>query len=143
MTNIICITCPKGCHLSVDEENGYKVTGNGCPRGEVYGRNELQHPVRVITSTVRIEGAAVPRLSVKTDKPLPKEKMFECMALLDGITAKSRSGSARSSRSTFSVRTSISSRPSRSNAGDKCSKMDSFGENARVSRRFEHDEKFF
>ena len=70
MTNIICITCPKGCRLSVDEENGYKVTGNGCPRGEIYGRNELQHPVRVITSTVRIEGAAVPRL-------------------LDGITAKS------------------------------------------------------
>ena len=83
MTSIICITCPKGCRLSVDEENGYKVTGNGCPRGEIYGKNELQHPVRVITSTVRIEGAAVPRL------PLPKEKMFECMHLLDGITAKS------------------------------------------------------
>lgn len=89
MTNVICITCPKGCRLSVDEKNGYKVTGNGCPRGEVYGRNELQHSVRVITSTVRIEGAAVPRLPVKTDKPLPKEKMFECMHLLDGITAKS------------------------------------------------------
>ena len=70
MTSIICITCPKGCRLSVDEENGYKVTGNGCPRGE-------------------IEGAAVPRLPVKTDKPLPKEKMFECMHLLDSITAKS------------------------------------------------------
>ena len=89
MTSIICITCPKGCRLSVDEENGYQVTGNGCPRGEIYGRNELQHPIRVITSTVRIEGAAVPRLPVKTDKPLPKEKMFECMHLLDGITAKS------------------------------------------------------
>ena len=89
MTNIICITCPKGCHLSVDEENGYKVTGNSCPRGEIYGRNELQHPVRVITSTVKIEGAAVPRLSVKTDKPLPKEKMFACMHLLDDITAQS------------------------------------------------------
>ena len=60
MTSIICITCPKGCRLSVDEENGYKVTGNGCPRGEIYGKNELQHPVRVITSTVRIEDAAVP-----------------------------------------------------------------------------------
>ena len=89
MTSIICITCPKGCRLSVDEENGYKVTGNGCPRGEIYGKNELQHPVRVITSTVRIEGAAVPRLPVKTDKPLPMEKMFECMHLLDSITAKS------------------------------------------------------
>ena len=89
MTNIICITCPKGCHLSVDEENGYKVTGNSCPRGEISGRTELQHPVRVITSTVKIEGAAVPRLPVKTDKPLPKEKMFACMHLLDDITAQS------------------------------------------------------
>lgn len=87
MTNIICITCPKGCHLSVDEQNDYAVTGNSCPRGAEYGRNELLHPVRVVTSTVRIEGAAIPRLPVKTDRPLPKEKMFDCMALLNGITA--------------------------------------------------------
>ena len=29
---LICISCPKGCHLKVDEEAN-KVTGNGCPRG--------------------------------------------------------------------------------------------------------------
>lgn len=88
MTNLICITCPKGCHLTVDEENGYAVTGNACPRGAEYGKNELQHPVRVITSTVRITGAALPRLPVKTDRPLPKEKMFDCMALLDEISVQ-------------------------------------------------------
>ena len=38
MRELICITCPKGCHLKVDEENDYKVTGNGCPRGAIYGR---------------------------------------------------------------------------------------------------------
>ena len=27
MKNVICITCPKGCHLTVDEENGFAVTG--------------------------------------------------------------------------------------------------------------------
>ena len=89
MTNLICITCPKGCHLTVDEENDYKVTGTGCPRGAEYGRNELLHPVRVITSTVRIDGAAVARLPVKTDRPLPKEKMFDCMQLINGLSAKS------------------------------------------------------
>lgn len=89
MTNLICITCPKGCHLTVDENNDYAVTGNACPRGAEYGKNELLHPVRVVTSTVRIEGALLPRLPVKTDRPLPKEKMFDCMALLDGITAQS------------------------------------------------------
>lgn len=85
MTELICITCPKGCHLKVDEENGYAVTGNSCPRGAVYGKSELLHPVRTITSTVRIEGGSLPRLPVKTDKPLPKEKMMDCMKLLDGI----------------------------------------------------------
>ena len=88
MTNIICITCPKGCHLTIDEANDYAVTGNDCPRGEIYGRNELLHPVRVVTSTVRVEGADIPRLPVKTDRPLPKEKMMDCMALLDTITAQ-------------------------------------------------------
>lgn len=87
MTELICITCPKGCHLTVDEENGFAVTGNACPRGEAYGKNELQHPVRVVTSTVRLTGGAAPRLPVKTDKPLPKGKVFDCMALLDDVVA--------------------------------------------------------
>ena len=89
MTNLICITCPKGCHLTVDEENDYKVTGNACPRGAEYGRNEMLHPVRVITSTVKIEGADIARLPVKTDRPLPKEKMFDCMQLINSLSAKS------------------------------------------------------
>ena len=49
MKEIICITCPKGCHLKVDEET-FAVTGNACPRGAVYGANELRNPVRVVTS---------------------------------------------------------------------------------------------
>lgn len=85
MTNLICITCPKGCHLTVDENNDYAVTGNACPRGAEYARNEMLHPVRVITSTVRVKGAAIPRLPVKTDKPLAKEKMFDCMELINSL----------------------------------------------------------
>lgn len=85
MKEIICITCPKGCHLKVDEEHDYAVTGNSCPRGAQYGKNELLHPVRTVTSTVCVTGAAISRLPVKTDRPLPKEKMFQCMALLDGV----------------------------------------------------------
>ena len=85
MANLICITCPKGCHLTVDENNDYAVTGNACPRGAEYARNEMLHPVRVITSTVRVKGAAIPRLPVKTDKPLAKEKMFDCMELINSL----------------------------------------------------------
>ncbi len=63
MTEIICITCPKGCHLQVDENNDYAVTGHSCPRGEAYGKNELKNPVRTLTSTVRLSGARTPLVS--------------------------------------------------------------------------------
>ena len=86
MKELICITCPRGCHLTVDEAHDYAVTGNACPRGAEYGRNELLHPVRTVTSTVRAEGSAIRRLPVKTDRPLPKEKIFDCIALLNIIT---------------------------------------------------------
>ena len=85
MKELICITCPKGCHLKVDEENGYAVTGNACPRGEAYGRAELIHPTRVVTSTVRCTGGSRPRCPVKTSAPVPKAKMFDVISALDAI----------------------------------------------------------
>lgn len=85
MKELICIVCPKGCHLQVDENNGYAVTGNACPRGEVYGKKELLSPTRTITSTVCITGAAISRLPVKTSTDIPKGKIFDAMALLDGL----------------------------------------------------------
>ena len=50
MKEVICTCCPQGCHLQVDEANDYKVTGNGCPNGIAYGKEELTHPTRIITS---------------------------------------------------------------------------------------------
>lgn len=88
MKELICIVCPRGCHLKVDEANGYKVTGNSCPRGEQYGKAELKNPVRVLTSTVRIEGGLHRRCPVKTNGAIPKGKIREVMALLNGVTLK-------------------------------------------------------
>lgn len=86
MTNMICILCPKGCHLQVDEQNNYHVTGNGCERGVAYGKKELQNPTRTLTSTVRINGAPLPRLPVKTDKEIPKADLLPAMDLLNAVT---------------------------------------------------------
>lgn len=86
MRELVCIVCPKGCRLCVDEENGYAVTGNACPRGAQYGRDECVAPTRTLTSTVRIEGAAHRRCPVKVTKPIPREKMFEAMRALNDIT---------------------------------------------------------
>jgi len=85
MKELICIVCPKGCHLKVDEEQGYTVTGNACPRGAEYGRAELTHPTRVLTSTVRCVGGRHPRCPVKTDAPIPKELLFDAMKALEGV----------------------------------------------------------
>ena len=88
MRELIRITCPKGCHLKVDEENDYKVTGNGCPRGVIYGKKECTHPTRVVTSTVKIVGAEIERLSVKTNGDIPKEKIFDVMKELNRVVVK-------------------------------------------------------
>lgn len=88
MTELICITCPRGCHLKVDEENDYAVTGNACPRGAVYGKNELKNPVRVITSTVRTDVEDTPRCPVKTNGAIPKDKMFDAMELLNDVVLR-------------------------------------------------------
>lgn len=85
MKELICIVCPKGCHLHVDEENGYAVTGNACPRGAAYGRTELVNPTRVLTSTVCVEGALHRRCPVKTNGAIPKGKMMDVMHALDGV----------------------------------------------------------
>jgi len=85
VTELICIVCPKGCHLKVDEENGYAVTGNSCEKGAAYGKKELTNPTRVVTSTVRVEGGEKRRVSVKTNRDIPKGKMLEAVALLDTV----------------------------------------------------------
>ena len=89
MKELICIVCPNGCRLRVDEAADYRVSGHKCPRGEAYGKEELTNPVRTVTSTIRIEGAVYPRLPVKTDRPIPKAKIPAVMARLNAILAHS------------------------------------------------------
>lgn len=45
MKELICIVCPRGCHLKVEEGEELSVRGNGCLRGVEYGKNEVTHPM--------------------------------------------------------------------------------------------------
>lgn len=92
MTNLICIVCPKGCHLKVDEN--LNVTGNSCKRGEVYGKAEVTNPTRTITSTVILKNSTYTRLPVKTSCPVPKAMIFDIMKEINKIevTAPINSG---------------------------------------------------
>lgn len=81
---LICISCPMGCHLKVDVENK-TVEGNTCKRGEIYGINEITNPVRIITSTVKVSEGELPVLPVKTKEPVPKDMNFRIMEALKEI----------------------------------------------------------
>ncbi len=73
----VCIVCPRGCRLRVDSSRDYEVTGNACPRGIPYGKQEAKAPMRTVTSSMKIIGSDVLRCPVKTSEPIPKEMMQE------------------------------------------------------------------
>ena len=83
---LTCIVCPIGCSLMVEFENGEvkSVSGNTGPRGEVYAKNECTNPQRTVTSTVRCKDGSM--VSVKTEGTIPKEKIDECMELINSLT---------------------------------------------------------
>lgn len=86
MKELICIICPRGCHLTVDDE--LNVSGNTCPRGAVYAKQELTHPTRTLTSTVPVVSKTEAMLPVKSNKPLPKEKIFDAMEVINKTCVK-------------------------------------------------------
>lgn len=79
--DMICISCPLGCQMSVTVKGSeITVTGNTCKRGEVYARKEILSPSRIVTSSVRIQKGRLPVVSVKTKTDIPKEKIMDIMA---------------------------------------------------------------
>lgn len=78
--HLVCINCPIGCRLTVTMERDKvsSVSGNTCPRGEKYARQEAVEPLRVLTSLMRVEGSEKP-FSVKTSAPIPKRLLFDCV----------------------------------------------------------------
>lgn len=88
--NLICVSCPLGCPIEVEIENGevVAVTGNTCKRGDAYARAEITNPVRSLTTSVKVENGIHPVVPVKSSGPVPKDKMFECMNVINSVTVK-------------------------------------------------------
>lgn len=91
MKTLTCIVCPAGCSLVADDSGGARniiVSGNRCPRGAEYAREEVLAPKRVVTATCSIADdsgmgtGAVRRLPVRTSAPCPREKIPD---LLDAV----------------------------------------------------------
>lgn len=85
---MICINCPMGCHLTVDDgdKSNIKVSGNTCPRGVTYAINEITAPKRMVTGSVVVRGGTIPMVSVKTREAIPKDLIFKSLELLKQVT---------------------------------------------------------
>ena len=84
LRKITCIDCPQGCQLEVEIENNYvvKVTGNKCEKGVPYAKQEIENPMRVVTTTVLTKGLGLKMVPVRTIRPIPKTNI---MAALEEI----------------------------------------------------------
>jgi CxxC motif-containing protein len=89
MRELLCIVCPNGCTLQVEEgEGGIKVSGNKCARGVDFAKAEITNPVRTVTTTVRTAFSAAPVVPVRTDGEIPKGKIRELIGFLASLTVR-------------------------------------------------------
>lgn len=84
--NLTCIMCPLGCQLTVLKDgDNITVTGNNCKRGEIFGKEEVTCPMRIVTSSVKTEKGV---RACKTSKPVPKSMIFEVMKEIEKLRLK-------------------------------------------------------
>ena len=87
---IICTVCPRGCAVTVEgtEKEIKSIEGYSCKRGVEFAKSEFTNPVRILTTLVKIEGVENELLPVRSDKPIPKDKIFDCMEIIKKSVAK-------------------------------------------------------
>ena len=85
--SLVCIVCPLGCNVDVELNGGQidKLAGNKCKRGRDYVISECINPVRTLTSTAKVLDGELPLVSVKSEKPLPKNLLPECIKEINKI----------------------------------------------------------
>lgn len=82
--NMICTVCPKGCIMQA-ESHPFSVSGNQCPKGIAFARQELENPKRILTAVVKTDSCKTPVLSVRTDRPIDKSQLFAAMKALKKV----------------------------------------------------------
>ena len=88
--DLICIVCPVGCRLKVTGTlSDPEVVGNICPKGIPYARDEITNPLRMVCTTVKIEGGVHRVIPVKTDKPIPDKYKLDVVKAVNKVMLKS------------------------------------------------------
>lgn len=88
-TTYLCIGCPLGCRLEVDDDELHhivEVRGYDCKRGKEYAQQEHTDPRRMVTTSVVIQNGLWARLPVKTSVAVPKQLIQEVNRAIQQIT---------------------------------------------------------
>ncbi len=80
--DVTCILCPIGCEIRVNRKILSIIDGPKCKRGIEYAKNEIINPRRIITTTMYVRNGEIPLVSVKTSRPIPKDKIFEILNII-------------------------------------------------------------
>jgi len=85
--HFVCVVCPIGCEIDVvhDGSEIISMEGNKCEKSEEFVTQELNEPMRILTTTVRIQGARWPVIPVRTDKSVPKRLFPRIMRQLGRV----------------------------------------------------------
>ncbi len=88
ITHYLCIGCPLGCRLEVEEDDEgsiVEVRGFSCRKGKVFAEREHTDPRRMVTTTVSVSGGRWARLPVRTASDVPKDRMIDVVRSLRSI----------------------------------------------------------
>jgi CxxC motif-containing protein len=87
---IICTVCPQGCEITATFEGDKIVefTGYGCPRGVEFARTEFTNPLRILSTSVKVEGGCYPLVSVRSDRGIPRSDLMDCMDIIRQVSVK-------------------------------------------------------
>lgn len=86
--SVTCTICPNGCQVKWNEESGSYI-GNKCPRGANFAEQELNTPMRTITTTVKTNDEKRILVPVRSAFPVGKEYVLSAIQALNSVRADS------------------------------------------------------
>lgn len=93
MRELVCIVCPKGCTMKIEEKDGeISVTGNSCKRGASFAVSEMTEPKRTVCTTVRTVFKDAPVIPVRVSAEIPKDRIFDVMREINAVKLSSPVG---------------------------------------------------
>lgn len=88
-----CVVCPNGCAIDARYKNGadgrpelVSFVGNSCLRGKAWIKQEIERPMRTISTSVPVRGGASRMASVRTTQSIPTDRIADVVAEIKKIT---------------------------------------------------------